>query len=270
MAARLTRLAAALVLGLMAMLSIPAQAAFDHEQWDTLLAAHVEPVADGLSTRVDYDGMLADSAQLQAYLNRMAAVTAAQFEAWPKAEQLAFLINAYNAWTVELILRHWPGVESIRDLGSWFRTPWQKDFVPLLGAERSLDDIEHGMIRADGVYEEPRIHFAVNCASIGCPPLARQAYVGDRLDAQLEAATKRFLADRDHNALVDGKLYLSSIFKWYGEDFSKGWGGFDSLAEFLIAYRDSLGLTDDAVAALRAGKLRIRYSDYDWGLNGQS
>lgn len=270
MAARLTRLAAALAIGLMAMLSAPAQAAFDHDDWDSLLAAHVYPAAEGLATRVDYDGMLADRDRLRAYLDRMAAVPATTFESWPKNAQLAFLINAYNAWTVELILRHWPGVESIRDLGSWFRTPWQNDFVPLLGAQRSLDEIEHGMIRADGVYDEPRIHFAVNCASIGCPPLARQAYVGARLNAQLEAATKRFLADRDHNALIDGKLYLSRIFKWYGEDFRKGWGGFDSLADFLIAYRDSLGLTDEAVAALRAGALPIRYSDYDWGLNEQS
>ncbi|RME68221.1 MAG: DUF547 domain-containing protein [Alphaproteobacteria bacterium] len=257
----------AYILWLCLLAPAPARA-FDHGGWDSLLKAHVAALPDSAATRVDYGGMTRDRARLDAYLQALGAVDEKSFDTWPKAERLAFLINAYNAWTVELILRHWPGVASIRDLGSLLRTPWQKRFIPLLGKMRTLDDIEHGMIRAPGAYDEPRIHFAVNCASIGCPPLRREAYTGARLDVQLEEATRAFLADRAYNRLVGDRLYVSRLFKWYREDFARGWRGYDSLAAFLAGYGDALGLDKAALGALRAGTLEIAFLDYDWQLNG--
>lgn len=265
----LRRLSAPLIL-MLTMITAPhtAFAAFDHGRWDRLLKAHVAAADTSDGTRVDYDAMAQQRAELRAYLDAMAAVGHARFESWAKPDRLAFLINAYNAWTVELILANWPGVASIRDLGTLLRSPWKKRFIPLLGKERTLDEIEHGMIRADGAYEEPRIHFAVNCASIGCPALRAEAYVGSRLNAQLDDAARRFLAGRTQNRLEDGRLYLSSIFKWYREDFERGWAGFNRLEDFVLAYRGALDLDEQAVQALRAGKLPIRFLDYDWRLNG--
>jgi len=119
-----------------------AAATFDHSAWDTLLKTHVVEIDQGRATQVDYSGMARDRAALKTYLAATSAVTPAAFDAWTKDEQLAFLINAYNAWTVELILTAYPNLESIKDLGSLFQSPWKKRFIPLLGETRSLDDIE--------------------------------------------------------------------------------------------------------------------------------
>jgi hypothetical protein len=177
------------------------------------------------------------------------------------------LINAYNAWTVELILTQYPGLESIKDLGSLFKSPWGKKFIPLLGEKRSLDDIEHNLIRGSGRYNDPRIHFAVNCASIGCPALKNQAYREDILEKQLEEATALFLSDKSRNRLSDGELQISSIFKWYREDFERGWRGAATLPQFLALYKDSLGLGNAGTGKLAAGNFAIRFLDYDWKLN---
>lgn len=239
----------------------------DHAAWNTLLKKHVVPQRGGQATLVDYAGMRADRSRLKVYLGSLSSVTPAEFDAWPRADRLAFLINAYNAWTVELILTGAPDLVSIKDLGSFLQSPWKRSFIPLLGHTRSLDDIEHGMIRAADGYREPRIHFAVNCASIGCPALRSEAYRGDRLDFQLEDATRKFLSDRQRNRLQGNELAVSSIFKWYREDFEKGWGGVTSLPQFLSRYRSSLGLTDHQMAMLLHDKMEIVYLDYDWRLN---
>jgi len=243
--------------------------AFDHSEWDRLLQAHVVPLNNGVATAVDYQGMAAQRAWLNEYLAALAAVDQEQFDRWPTSEQLAFLINAYNAWTVELILTAWPDLESIKDLGSLFRSPWRQAFVTLLGEQRSLDDIEHQLIRGSGRYNEPRIHFAVNCASIGCPALRVEAYTGSKLDRQLDEQTKRFLKDRSRNRITADTLQISSIFKWYREDFEKGWQGFHHLTGFLAAYADALGLSATQVKQLQAGNMAIEYLDYDWRLNQQ-
>ena len=112
------------------------------------------------------------------YLAATSAVSRAEFDRWVPADQLAFLVNAYNAWTVQLVLQGYPKIASIRDLGSLLQSPWKKRFVPLLGETRSLDEIEHSLIRGSGRYREPRAHFALNCASVGCPALRPEAYVG--------------------------------------------------------------------------------------------
>lgn len=243
--------------------------AFRHDAWDALLRQNVVRLRDGQATGVDYAGMGADQQRLSGYLDAVSAVTQAQFDAWLPNEQLAFLINAYNAWTVQLVLTAYPGIESIRDLGSLLKSPWRKKFIPLLGRTRSLDDIEHTMIRGSGRYHEPRIHFAVNCASIGCPALRAEAFRGDRLGAQLENQTRLFLSDRSRNGRVGDTLRVSPIFKWYREDFEQGWHGLKDLRAFLAAYAGVLGLSDADATELRAGGMRVEFGDYDWQLNDQ-
>lgn len=240
---------------------------FDHVAWDHLLAKHVVVLRHGQATAVDYAGFAADRAALEAYLAGTSAVSRASFDAWAKPDHLAFLIKVYNARTVELVLTGYPGIHSIKDLGSVFRSPWKRRFIPLLEEVRSLDDIEHGLIRAKGRYHEPRIHFAVNCASIGCPALRLQAYAGDRLAEQLDEATRIFLSDRSRNRLEGNTLKVSSLFKWYREDFTRGWGGYEVLWQFFAAYQGALGLADGDIQRLQSGAITIEFLDYDWRLN---
>ena len=242
-------------------------AEFDHSQWDSLLRKHVKVQGAGVATQLDYAGMAGDQAQLSAYLTALAAVDRASFEVWDTASQLAFLINTYNALTVDLILDDYPDIDSIRDIGFLLSSAWNQDIASLFREPVTLDEIEHEMIRGWDRYKEPRIHFAVNCAAIGCPALRNEAYVSDRLERQLEESTKLFLSDRSRNYFDNGRLYVSSIFDWYEEDFERGWGGIDSVAEFLANYPSELGLDGQTVGSLRAGNLRIRYLRYDWDLN---
>jgi Protein of unknown function, DUF547 len=237
-------------------------------KWDGLLKSHVVTLRKGQATQVNYAAFAGQRAVLKDYLDFTGAVTRASFDAWPKADQLAFLINVYNARTVELILTAYPKLASIKDLGSVFQSPWKKKGAPLLGEPRSLDDIEHGLIRGSGRYNDPRIHFAVNCASIGCPALKAEAFVGKQLEAQLEEAAAAFLSDRTRNRLEQNTLKVSSIFKWYREDFEKGWRNARSLEQFLALYATPLGLDADATARLRAGTIKLEFLDYDWRLNG--
>lgn len=248
-------------------LSASAWAAHDHSAWDDLLQSNVVMTDDGASTKVNYGKFKEDRTKLQSYLTNLSTIDQSEFDSWSKDEQLAFLINAYNAWTVELILTKYPDLKSIKDLGSIVRSPWKRNFIPLFGDTVSLDHIEHDLIRGSGRYNDPRIHFAVNCASIGCPALHKSAYAGNRLASQLDAATKSFLQDRSRNRLKNGKLEISSIFKWYRRDFEDGWQGSRKLNEFLAIYGDALGLTKDQQTKLRAGKMKIRFLNYDWQLN---
>ncbi len=238
---------------------------FDHALWDNVLKSYVV-VDKHKHTWVDYQKIKNDSAALQPYLVSLSRVSRADFQNWPKDERLAFLINAYNAWTIQLVVENYP-VESIRDIGSLLQSPWKKAFIPLLGEVVSLDGIEHGMIRASGRYEELRIHFALNCASVGCPPLRQEAYTADRLDQQLQAQTRQFLADRTQNRQAGKVLELSAIFKWYRGDFEKGWLDYHSLDQFLLAYSSDLGLSDQAEKRLQAGEFKLRFLEYDWRLN---
>jgi len=234
---------------------------FNHTSFDLLLEKNVKPIQG--STQLDYAAFKKDEALLQSYLEKLSEVDQAQFDAWPKNHQLAFLINAYNAGTIALILTHYPNLKSIRDI----RSPWGQKFVNLFGKKFSLDNIEHDMIRKSGRYKDPRIHFAVNCASIGCPALAAHAYRGDILDEQLEKSTKSFLLDRSRNFVDGDKIRVSNIFKWYRKDFAKGWRDANSLAEFLALYSTSLDLDDKQLIALRSGRLKIKHTSYDWKLN---
>lgn len=247
--------------------TIASYANFNHSGWDSLLSKHVTMTNGGKASVVDYAGMKADNAKLASYLEATSNVSQTEFNRWSKDEQLAFLINVYNAGTVDLVLSKYPDINSIKDIGGMFGSPWKQDFMPLLGKTRSLDDIEHNLIRGSKRYNEPRIHFAVNCASIGCPALLNDAFTGKRLDKQLEQVTSRFLADRSRNRLEGNTLQISPIFKWYKEDFATNWRDTNDLAGFLGRYNASLGLNKTQTKALEQGKIKISYTNYDWKLN---
>mgnify|MGYP000046989337 FL=1 len=248
----------------------PAFGDFDHGRWNLLLSKHVIVIADGLSTAVDYASLGVNREPLQSYLEETSRVSRASFDAWETSDQLAFLINLYNAATVELILDNMASsdpIDSIRDIGSLFTSAWELERVALFGKLVTLDAIEHDMIRGWGRYNEPRIHFAVNCAAIGCPALRAEAYTGTALKGQLEDATRDFLSDRSRNYFDGRRLRLSSIFKWYREDFERSWGGSNALGEFVARYSSELGLSVEQRNELARGDMGIRFLSYDWGLN---
>lgn len=242
--------------------------AFDHshKQLARVLADHVQWQENGHNSLVDYATLQSAPEELERYLEALSAVEAAEFERWPADEQLAFLINAYNAFTLKLIVDHYP-LDSIRDIGRFWQSPWKRRFFTLLGEEMHLDQIEHEIIREPGRFDEPRIHFAVNCASIGCPALRPEPFTAADLDAQLEDSTKRFLGDASRNRYRDGSLEVSSIFKWYREDFERGWRGTDTLGAFLTLYADALSLDADTREQLAGGAVQFRFLNYDWNLN---
>lgn len=242
-------------------------AQFDHAYagWDELLRRHVAWNERGVASGVDYAGFARERAQLRAVLERFSALRRDEYAGFSREQQLAFLINAYNAFTIELVLTRYPDLRSIKELGFLLRTPWQKRFFRLLGEERSLDDVEHAMIRAPGVFDEARIHFVVVCASIGCPALRPEAFTAPRLETQLEDSTRRFLADRTRNRMTGATLAVSPIFDWYEQDFEKSVAG--SRRAFLARYADALAATPDAAQAIRDGRYTLRFLDYDWSLN---
>lgn len=240
-----------------------------HGEWSDLLGEHVTWNAAGSASSVDYAGFQRSKAKLDAYLKALSAVPESTYQQWEQAQQRAFLINAYNAFTVDLILTRYPDLESIKDLGSWFRSPWKQIFIALLGAERSLDEIEHELLRGSPDYDDPRIHFAVNCASIGCPALRPEAYTAAQLDQQLDDQTRRFLSDSQRNRAMPAQqlIAISKIFDWYGDDFEMPFRGSQSLPGFLAQYPQALNLSAADVAALVRGDYEIDYLDYDWSLN---
>lgn len=260
---------ALLALGLAGVLPAARAQAFDHGHgaWTALLKKHVVLLRGGQASQVRYAGFAGDRGALKAYLDNLSAVPAATFDGWSKPQQMAFLINAYNAFTVELILTRHPKLESIKDLGSLFSSPWKPKWISLLGDKLSLDDIEHARLRARGRYDDPRIHFAVNCASVGCPMLREEAFVAERLDAQLEQQAQRFLSDRTRNRLAGDKLEVSKIFDWYGEDFRLGHKGIGSLQAFLARHAERLADAAPDHERIRSMKLEVGFLDYDWKLN---
>lgn len=238
-----------------------------HQPWHNLLTQHVYATNNGHSTALDYAAMQQHQPLLSEYLNKLSKVDTHTFDSWPKSYQLAFLINAYNAWTVNFILTEYPDLASIKDLGHFFSSPWDKAFIPLLGETISLNNIEHDLIRGSDRYNDPRIHFAVNCASIGCPALRAEAYTGSQLENQLNEQTERFLSDIKQNNAQGNTLYLSSIFKWYEEDFTTGFHDTYSIQQFLGLYSDILVLTKKQKSALSKDAMKVKFLDYNWKLN---
>ncbi|MDH4096103.1 MAG: DUF547 domain-containing protein [Betaproteobacteria bacterium] len=244
---------ARLIVLVLAFAALPAWA-FDHGHpaWDALLKKHVVVLQGEHASQVRYDGFAADRAALRAYLDSLSGVPAAEFEGWPKDERKAFLINAYNAFTVEKILTRWPDIRSIWDFGKIFGNPFKDDFFRLLGRPMTLDGIEHETLRRRGAYDDPRVHYAVNCASIGCPMLREEAYVAPRLEAQLDQQAVRFLSDRSRNRFRDGRLEVSKIFDWFKEDF-------EPRVKYFARYARALDYP--------GGDVPIGFLDYDWTLN---
>lgn len=233
---------------------------FDHSQkaWTSLLEKYTS--TKGQSTIVKYKEWKTQVKDLNSYLKSVEEVSKSDFTKFTKPEQLTFLINAYNAFTVKLILDNYP-VRSIKDIGSVFSSPWKKKFFRLFGEEQNLDTIEHQFIRAQ--FNEPRIHFALVCASVGCPALRREAYTPEKLENQLNDAAIQFLTDRTKNQYLVEKqtLELSPIFKWYGDDFVKKFG---SLEEFLA---DKITSNPNHQQLIRSKKVQIKFLEYDWSLN---
>lgn len=244
----------------------PQAAAFNHAYttYTAILQKRVQWIADGHSSAVDYGALKRDRAALGTVLKTWSAIGPEEFKRWSGPQQMAFLINAYNGFTLELILTAHPDLKSIRDLGSLLRSPWKKPFFSLLGEERSLDWIEHEQLRP--VYRDPRVHFGVNCASIGCPALRPEAFVAERLDVQLDDQQRRFLTDRTRNRFnaADGRLHVSQVFKWFSEDFQDGGG---DLKAWMAARGELFADNDADRARLRRGAFLIEHLSYDWSLN---
>ena len=265
--------------GLSAMLP-PSKASaqsFDHTHagLTALLKKHVTLVEGGKTSKVNYVEFGRDRAALKSYLDSVSKVTEAEFNAFSKPQRMAFLINAYNGYTVELILQNYP-VKSIKDIGGTFDNRWKRKFFKLLGQDFYLDKIEHETLRKPGAYDEPRVHFAVNCASIGCPALRNEAFTADSLDKQLEEQTVRFLSDRSRNRFdsKEGKLEVSMIFKWFKEDWESGYKGFDGKTQAIKSREDYFARYAKVLADSPAdqqkivdGKAAISFTDYDWSIN---
>lgn len=233
---------------------------FDHAHcaWSAILQEYVS------RGNVDYAGLKSRGASaLDAYLKKLEAVCESDYAKWSRDQRLAYWINAYNAYTVRLILNHHP-LESIRSIGVLPGAAFRKTFIPLdslRGRTLSLNDIEHEILRKE--FKEPRIHFALVCASKGCPPLPSKAFQAGTLGKQLEAATRSFLADEKKNRFdpADRTLRLSPIFKWFREDFERDGS---NLVEFVAKHSDP-----ETARALRRGEIEVEFGDYDWSLNGR-
>ncbi len=255
-----------------------AHAQFDqqHEAWDKLARKYVVLIDGGRASQVRYAALAQDRNAFGSYLASLSGVSEGEFNSWSKAQRMAFLINAYNAFTIEKILTRYPDLKSIRDFGIVFGNPWKEKFFKLLGQPCSLDQIEHEMLRARGAYEEARVHYALNCAAVGCPMLRAEAYVADRLDAQLEDQARRFLSDRTRNRYNERKnsLEVSKIFDWYKEDWMRGYSGIDtnrspidSREQYFARYTRLLADSPQGQKLIAEQAVRIDYLDYDWSLN---
>ncbi len=225
-----------------------AQKAPSHQQWDKLLKKHVN--AAGM---VNYKGFLRDKAELDVYLKTLS--DNGPQKSWSQNDQKAFWINAYNAFTVSLILQKYP-VKSIKDIaGKIYKinTPWDIKFIKIGKETYDLNNIEHGILRKK--FDDPRIHFVLVCASISCPRLQQDAFVGAKLDAQLDHAGKEFLNDKSKNNITTGQAALSKYFSWYKGDFTKN----GSLSDFINKYSQTKITANTKISSL----------DYNWSLNEQ-
>jgi len=226
------------------------QGKITHEGFNALLKKYVS--AEG---KVNYKGFISDSLALNQYLNLLSKNPPDE-KTWTREEQMAYWINAYNAFTIKLITKYYP-VSSIKDIGSsiqipFINTPWDIKFITIGKEKMDLNHIEHGILRKK--FDEPRVHMALVCASKSCPALLNEAFEAKQLDSQLTRQTKAFLADPFRNKISPDKPQLSMIFKWYSMDFTKNGG---SVNTFINRY-SPIKIKPTA---------KIAYLDYDWGLN---
>lgn len=210
----------------------------DHSAWDSLLQKHVSAAG-----KVNYKGFKADQAALDAYCQDLSAH--APQEAWSRQEKMAFWINAYNAFTVQLVVTHFP-IGSIRDLDKG--KTWDVRRIEIGGKKYSLNQIENDILRPK--FKDARIHFALNCAAKSCPPLANQAFTAQNLNKLLDKRTRQFINNKKYNDFATDKAKISMIFNWYAADFG-------DVKAFLNKYLSSK-ITETT---------GIEYLDYDWRLN---
>ncbi|MEL7220272.1 MAG: DUF547 domain-containing protein [Bacteroidota bacterium] len=223
----------------------------NHASWDSLLRQHVDEY--GL---VNYQAMLKDSNALNAYLDLLSK-NAPNTKSWTEAEQMAYWINAYNAFTIKIILDHYPvkGIKDIKNGVPFVNSVWDIKFFKIADEEFDLNNIEHGILRKK--FDDPRIHFALVCASMSCPKLQKFAFTAEQLDAQLEQASREFFNDSFRNKINDKPIRLSKILSWYWMDFK---GQYDGRYALINRYTD-LDVSSEE---------EIDFLDYNWELNEQT
>jgi hypothetical protein len=236
--------------------AVSAVQGFDHSHavLDELLGQAVN------ASGVNYAKLKNDRAPLNSYLDSLAAVSEVEFKGFTKNQQMALLINLYNAATLKLVVAHDP-VKSIKEISAASGGPWKQPVIKWLGKSITLDALENEILRP--TFQDPRVHFAINCASLGCPALRNQAFQADKLQSQLDEQTRAFLRDHSKNRL-DAKtktLYLSSIFDWFKADFVNKSG---SVEKFIAPFVEA---NDRAV--IERGGLTLKSTDYSWSLNQQ-
>ncbi len=209
----------------------------DYSIWDNLLRKYVSS-----NGKVNYKGLQQDKTKLLSFLTVLSSN--APNSTWSKPEKLAYWINVYNAFTVKLIVDNYP-LKSITDLDK----PWDKKFIKIVDNSYSLGDVENNILRKMG---EPRIHFAINCASVSCPNLLNAAYTPEKLDNQLSASTKTFLLDKSKNRIMENPMQLSKLFEWYKGDFEGG-----NVIKFI---NNQLNESIDESTP-------IEFLEYNWALN---
>ncbi len=224
-----------------------AGADIDNSLYASLLKKYV------IKNRVNYDGFKKDEKLLDEYL---AILNSTNVKTLSKKSLFAFYINAYNAFTIKLVLTKYPGINSIKEVGSFFSNPWNKKFILLQGKTITLDHIEHKILRPK--FKDPRVHFAINCASKSCPPLRNEPYKGETLENQLNDQAREFINDKKNTFIKKDTLFISKIFKWFEKDFS------DNPILFIKRYafeelKEKLDSTGE--------KIKISYLNYDWTLN---
>lgn len=219
-----------------------------HGEWDALVKKHV--AQDGM---VDYAGFVKDKKALQHYVDYLS--THQPSAKWSKNEKLAYWINAYNAFTVKLIVDHYP-VKSIKDIKKgipFVNSVWDIPFIPMGKEKVDLNYIEHSILRKE--FKDPRIHAAINCASFSCPLLRNEAYTANEIDRQLEDAMRKFINDPQRNQVDKSSVKISKIFSWFSGDFKLNGA---SVIDYLNKYaKKSIDYN-----------AKMDYLDYDWDLNG--
>ena len=230
-------------------------ARIDHSVWTGLLRRFVKPGASGVNL-VDYRGISGARSDLDSYISGLEATRISDFN---RDEQMAFWINLYNAVTIRVVVDHFP-VASIRDIdispGVLSVGPWGKELVTVEGQKLTLNDIEHRVLRP--IWKDPRIHYAVNCASIGCPNLKTKAWTADGLDAALDSAAREYVNNSRGVSIAGGDVTVSRIYDWFIEDFGGDEGG-------VIAHITRYASPD--LARQIRGIGRLDDTEYDWTLN---
>lgn len=229
-----------------------------HQKWDKILKTYVSEKI--FSSTVNYKSLKKNDLVFNQYLAELSKVKRASFNNFSQKQQLSFLINSYNAFTLKLIIGHYP-IKSIKETGSFFTNAWEKDFFMFFGKKTNLDYIEQTLIRK--LFNEPRIHFALVCASIGCPALKAEAFTANKLEQQFKQQAKRFITDSSRNRYLakENKLEISKIFDWYGDDFKLKYGSYQAYIANII--------TDNKLEQTRITKQesKIKFLPYNWSLN---